>query len=75
MTISDLNFKRLIWDLTAGYKLIEGDAWTITTFAGIRSVTHEMTSPAGGTDFDTDDAIVGSSAVYALAESGFGVVG
>ena len=48
VTISDLNFKRLIWDLTAGYKLIEGDAWTITTFAGIRSVTHEMTSPALG---------------------------
>lgn len=74
VTISDLNFKRLIWDLTAGYKLIEGDAWTITTFAGIRSVTHEMTSPAlGSTDFDNTwtDIIVGSSAVYALAKKWF----
>ncbi len=74
VTISDLNFKRLIWDLTAGYKLIEGEAWTITTYGGIRSVSHEMSSAAlGGTDFDNTwtDLILGSTATYTLGEKWF----
>ncbi|MGB0344392.1 MAG: hypothetical protein ACPGGJ_03265 [Coraliomargarita sp.] len=68
--LSDVNFKRLIWDLTAGYKWIEGGAWTISTYAGLRSVSHEVSSPSFTGDFDNTwtDALLGASATYMLGQ-------
>ena len=68
--LSDLNFKRLIWDLTAGYKWIEGGAWTITTYGGVRSVSHELSLANQSGEFDNSwtDAILGASATYMLGQ-------
>ncbi len=71
--LSDVNFKRLIWDLTAGYMWIEGGAWTISTYGGVRGVSHELTLANVASDFDNSwtDAILGVSATYKLGEKWF----
>lgn len=73
VVLQDSNFEQSIWDLTAGYKWVEGGAWTLTTYAGLRSVSQEMTGPDISGDFDNSwtDAIFGASATYALNEKWF----
>ncbi|MGC6455610.1 MAG: hypothetical protein ACON39_07910 [Coraliomargaritaceae bacterium] len=73
VVLQDVNFEQTILDLTAGYKWVEDGAWTITTYAGLRSVSQEMTGPAITGDFDNTwtDGILGSSATYALNEKWF----
>lgn len=80
---TDLNFERMVWDLSAAYMGYQSGSWTIAYSIGVRGVSHEVSVNNTSASFDNDwtDIVIGTSASYALntkwlwnsaIEAGFG---
>lgn len=68
LSIPDLNFQRLVFDLTAGYTFYKENDLKLTGFGGLRYVDFEIESGSLNGEDDWTDAVIGLDASYAFAE-------